>query len=58
MHEKCVQKTNSVVRRNTVILFLKIKQDWNRRSITNIIQLSITKSDVKYKNGSQWYKDW
>jgi len=52
MCKTCVQKTRSVVRR-------KIKQDSNRGpSITNIIQLSIIKSDTKYKNGSWWYKDW
>ena len=49
----CVQKTRSAVRiEGTLSSFLKIKQDWNRMNVTNIIQFSITKSDMKYKNGS------
>jgi len=53
MCKTCVQKTrNEVGIEGTLSSFFKIKHDWNRLTISNTIQLSITKSDVKYKNGS------
>ena len=53
MCKTCVQKTRSAVRiEGTLSSFLKIKQDWNRVTITSIIQFDITKSNMKYKNGS------
>jgi hypothetical protein len=53
MCKTCVQKTRSAVRvEETLLSFLKIKQDWNGMTVTDIIQLNFTKSDTKYKNGS------
>jgi len=55
MCKTCVQKKRSVVRIDgTLLSFLENKTGLKQGdlSITNVIQLSITKSDAKYKNGS------
>jgi len=54
MCETCVQKTRSAVRiEGKLSSFFENKTGLKQGdSITNIIHLSITKSDIKYKNGS------
>jgi retron-type reverse transcriptase len=57
----CVQKTRSVVRiEGTLSSFFEnnegLKQDDPLSPI--LFNFVLQKSDTKYTNGSQWYKDW
>jgi len=55
MWKTCVQKTRNAVRIDgTLSSFFENKTRLKQGdlSITNVIELSITKSDTKYKNGS------
>ena len=55
MRKTCVQKTRSAIRIDgTLSSFFENKTELKQGNsvITSIIQLSITKSDTKYRNGS------
>ena len=57
----CVKKTRSAVRiEGTLSSFFESKTDLKQGDPlpTILFNLALQKSDTKYKNGSQWYKDW
>jgi hypothetical protein len=59
VYNMCVQNIRSAVRiEGTLPSFFENKTRVKQRDYYCIIQLSITKSDTKYKSGSQCYKDW